>query len=163
MEGVTTFSCLMFVLGVSSVIVNANDDSSRRLTVVFAPAVVVEFVRDEDVVEAFSSPSGSMVGAELLTLLAVVVMFILWLMASIMLLIFDVSFSIVEAGNCDSLLASLYRRINVERSNGSGVARMSLREAAKKFMTISSSGLLFMPSCALNAIAAFRMSLHTDS
>ena len=51
----------------------------------------------------------------------------------------------------------------MERSNGSGVVRMSLRDAAKKFMTISSSGLFFMPSCALNAIAAFRISLHTES
>lgn len=121
MEGVTTFSCLVFILGVSFVVVNAKDVSSRRLAVVlglgvsagrvvpslsscgakcrvvtwwygFTTAVVVELVRDEDAVEAFSSPSGSVVGAELLSLLAVVAKFILWLMTSIMLLTFDVSF-----------------------------------------------------------------------
>ena len=61
-----------------------------------------------DEVEALSSPSGSVVGAELLSLvLAAVAVFILWLITSIMLLMFDVSFVIVEAGSCDSLLASL--------------------------------------------------------
>ena len=34
MEGVTIFSCLVFILGVSSVVANANDVSSRRLAVV---------------------------------------------------------------------------------------------------------------------------------